>query len=382
MLSDADREAVYRELGLFAAEANGKAPTDEALLRLVETERRRRQAKRIVDEEEAPEAPSWRRTSAAELLAAGFPEPVWVVPGLLPEGLCLFAARPKTGKSWLMLQSAVAMAAGGKFLRQQLTSAPVLYFALEDGDRRLARRLEALECPRGIDGLTFQFGLPWLGSGGCEHISGLVDELGPAMVVVDTLSKALDPGVDQDSNAQMTVALASLQRLALERHIAVVLVDHLRKSEGRHAKDVLTEVLGSTAKVGVADTIWGCYRKERTRRGELVVTGRDLEDANLVLDFTPLPTGWQLVGTAEDVGKSEAQQRYVEALDELGPATQEQVARFVAVTVQAASKVLRRLVDSGTVQVVSRIRSDGKRENVYASRSTAETWDGPWWDEH
>src|SRR5690606_1208354 len=42
-----------------------------------------------------------RRTSwtAAELMATDFPEPRWAVPGLVPEGITLFAGPPKVGKS-------------------------------------------------------------------------------------------------------------------------------------------------------------------------------------------------------------------------------------------------------------------------------------------
>ena len=45
--------------------------------------------------------------SAKYLLTATWPEPVWVVPELLPAGLAFLAGRPKLGKSWLALQIAL-----------------------------------------------------------------------------------------------------------------------------------------------------------------------------------------------------------------------------------------------------------------------------------
>jgi len=64
-----------------------------------------------------------------------FPAPAWIVPGILPEGFVILAARPKKGKSWLALNIAVAKASGGCALGRpdlRLEPAKVLYLALED----------------------------------------------------------------------------------------------------------------------------------------------------------------------------------------------------------------------------------------------------------
>jgi AAA domain len=350
-----------------------------------------------------PLSNGWRKMTAAQLLAAAYEEPRWVVPDLLPEGLCVFAARPKTGKSWLSLQLGIALATGGKFLGRDLDRASVLILALEDGDRRLAKRLGALECPRSVEGLHFQFGIPPLTKGGMEYLTRLVEETDPALVVIDTLSRALEGRTDQDKNADMTAVLDPLQRMALAQHRAVMVIDHLRKPDGPLTeKNPVTEVMGSTAKVGVADTIWGLYRKKGERRGELTTTGRDLEDSELVLDFASMPAGWQLVGDASDVGRSAAQQRYLDALRELGPSDHTAVADFLEVSASAASEALRRLAESGRVNAVSQKRQNARPRIVYdlpTQRGSSypgevppynpdnlitgrASWDGPWWEEH
>src|SRR5918999_3583171 len=51
--------------------------------------------------------------SAMELMAIEFPEPRWIVPGIVPEGTAILAGKPKMGKSWLALGTSVAVAAGG-----------------------------------------------------------------------------------------------------------------------------------------------------------------------------------------------------------------------------------------------------------------------------
>ena len=58
-----------------------------------------------------PRAPTTK--SAADLMAKEFDPIAWLVPGLIPEGLMILAARPKIGKSWLALDLAIATSAGG-----------------------------------------------------------------------------------------------------------------------------------------------------------------------------------------------------------------------------------------------------------------------------
>ena len=79
------------------------------------------------------------------LIAETFQPLNWAVNGLLPEGCVLFAGRPKLGKSWLVLQLALAVASGGKALGSiPAEQGDVLYLALEDTKRRLQSRVKTL----------------------------------------------------------------------------------------------------------------------------------------------------------------------------------------------------------------------------------------------
>ncbi|RCL89398.1 MAG: hypothetical protein DBW62_04500, partial [Microbacterium sp.] len=75
--------------------------------------------------------------TATWLMAQTFPPVRYVVPGIIPEGATLLVAAPKIGKSWLMLDTAVAAARGGRALGTVALGRPrpVLYLALEDGPR-------------------------------------------------------------------------------------------------------------------------------------------------------------------------------------------------------------------------------------------------------
>jgi RecA-family ATPase len=54
--------------------------------------------------------------TARQLQAMVFPEPVWIVPGVIPEGMTMLAGKPKKGKSYLALNIALSISCGGKAL--------------------------------------------------------------------------------------------------------------------------------------------------------------------------------------------------------------------------------------------------------------------------
>jgi RecA-family ATPase len=80
----------------------------------------------------------------AWLDAQEFPPLAYAVPEVIPEGSVLLVGPPKIGKSWLVLSIALAAAAGGRALGIDIPKRPVLYLALEDGDRRLQDRCRRL----------------------------------------------------------------------------------------------------------------------------------------------------------------------------------------------------------------------------------------------
>jgi RecA-family ATPase len=78
--------------------------------------------------------------TATELDDMDIPALSWTVPGLVPQGFGIVAAAPKLGKSWLVLSLGLAVASGTLFLGVLVEQRPVLYLALEDGQRRLQER--------------------------------------------------------------------------------------------------------------------------------------------------------------------------------------------------------------------------------------------------
>jgi hypothetical protein len=298
-----------------------------------------------------------------ELYDARFPRPKWIVPELLPTGLASLAGRPKVGKSWLALQLAAAVAWGGRFLDQDVEHGPVLFIALEDPPRRLRERLRRLRVERGA---PIQFYTEWPplnpGAGGLEELHGCLAEWQPRLVVIDTLARSFGRRIEWNSVSEATAALAGLQVVALEHDCCVLAVDHHRKPGA--LPDVIDGILGSTGKAAVIDTAWGLY-KDRGRRGAtLKVTGRDIDERELAVQFDDYTSCWQYMGDANASAPTEAEQEVYELVEEMGEADAGTLAQELSKDRSGVSKVLRRLRAKGQIASREVAASQGKGKKV------------------
>jgi hypothetical protein len=229
------------------------------------------------------------------LLNMPFANPRWAIPGLLPEGLLLLVGKPKQGKSWLALQFAFAVAAGGAILgAYQANLGEVLFLALEDTPQRLQARsqrvLSTMTAPP--QSLTFAIQWPRLDQGGLtqlETFAGAHPHL--RLIVIDTWAM-LAPGTPSRSRSYETeyAGLAPLKQFASAHHVSLLLVHHLRKTPGQ---DVLDEITGSTGLIGVVDGMLILKRVREQEEASLFVTGRDLPEQSLSLLFDPTTAQWK-----------------------------------------------------------------------------------------
>ena len=75
----------------------------------------------------------------------------------------------------------------------------------------------------------------------------------------------------------MTEWLTPLQEMAHSQNCAIILVDHHKKPTG-FDQDAIADILGSTAKGAMADTVLGLYRERGKAGAKLSITGRDVEE--------------------------------------------------------------------------------------------------------
>lgn len=297
--------------------------------------------------------------TAAELLARDFPDPAWVVPGLLPEGATLLAGRPKMGKSWLALGLAVSVASGGIALgKVQVERGEALYLALEDTARRLKKRLEMmLHGEPAPDGLHLATAWPRLRQDGLLHLQQFIGQHpGTRLIIIDTLAKVRAPGnSDAGLYADDYAALSGLKALADAHGIAVLVVHHLNKRTP--TDDPLDAVSGTTGLTGCADSVWVLRRERGRADANLLVTGRDFEERDLALQFDASLGLWCLLGSAEEYRLTRERQAVLDALREFGePVGPKELAEVLGQKPENVRFLLRRLCDEGAVRKTDRGR--------------------------
>jgi len=291
---------------------------------------------------------SW---TVAELYETEFPEPKWAVPGIIPVGLSFLAGRPKVGKSFLGLQIACAVGTGGRALGEKVEQGKVLYLALEDSPRRLKKRLQDQGVPRTA---AIEFRNMWksIPEGGLVDLQTEIEQGGYSLVIIDTLSRALGRA-DQLDSAEMTAIIGHMQYLAIQNDIALLLIDHHRKSGGFEASPI-DDILGSTAKAAVADAVIGLYREQGKHGATLKITGRDLEEKELALEWDALNCCWQSLGDANEVREESLKGNVLQAIKSLTDdgeiPTTTRIAAFLNMDKGNVSRTLADLVTAGRVR--------------------------------
>ncbi|WP_238432075.1 AAA family ATPase [Streptomyces cavernae] len=285
--------------------------------------------------------------TADQLMAAEFPEPKWAVLGILSEGVNLLAGPPKVGKSWMALGLGLAVAAGGEaFGSLPVEGGPVLYLALEDTARRLQIRMgKLLGGQPAPSALTLTTECPPLPQGGAEMIAKWLDRNPQArLVVIDVFAKVRGAApIGASAYDADYAAVGHAKQLADHYSVCVVLVHHLRKAS---SDDWLTEVSGTNGIAGAADATLVLKRGRGQADGVLLITGRDVEEAEYALSFQKDSGAWQLLdGPAEDhlIGDTRAViLRYVRTHPGVRP---KQLSEATGIDIALARKTCARMAD-------------------------------------
>lgn len=293
------------------------------------------------------------RFTAAELLRMEFPDPVWLLPDLLPEtGLYLLCGKPKSGKSWLALGVAMALAQGGRYLDRDTPQRKVCYLALEDTPRRLRNRLKTLHMggfPDDLAGLEIRTAAPRLGKGLESVIRQAADD-GHKVVILDTLQKIRPPASKNGTQYGDDYAvLGAIKDIADECGICILVIHHLRKAES--LDDPFDDISGTNGVAGSADGALILRRVHGKPEATLHVTGRDMPDGEFGIRFDD--GLWQYAGTAAEVRATAEQTEILDALKPYGSngATIKQICEEIGKQRRNVSKLLAKLVDAKLVRV-------------------------------
>ena len=229
---------------------------------------------------------SFTLISAQDLQKADLPPIRFIVAEILPQGLVLLTAPSKYGKSWFALDLCLSVAAGKPFLGFKTEQCGVLYIALEDSQRRLKARMNAIlkdtPAPHGFDYTTTA---PTLDTGLEQLLRDYITQnTNTGLIVVDVLQKVRSDSPTSNAYAADYADMTKFKRIADGFNIAVVILHHNRKM--LDSNDPFNMISGTMGLMGASDTAYVLHREntiiaerqESTVRKDLTRARRMLKD--------------------------------------------------------------------------------------------------------
>lgn len=264
------------------------------------------------NQEQSKEVYPFDITTAPVLQTANLPPVKFLIEGVLPDGTGLLSAASKIGKSWMVLDIGLSLAAGEPFLGHKCNQCGVLYLALEDSLHRLQNRMNkilgdkpapeqfyfATEAPRLDNGLLDTLD---------DHLKKYPDT---KLIIIDTLQKIRGQALPREAAyAQDYREMETVKSFMDKRGVSVLFVHHNRKM--KDADDPFNMISGTNGIMGAADTIWTITKENRAaEEATLHITGRDVEQSDTVIRFDKGEWRWKKVGSADLLAEQRAREEY------------------------------------------------------------------------
>jgi RecA-family ATPase len=294
-------------------------------------------------------------SNATDLLNKQLEMPQEIIESLLYGGVTLLAGKPKLGKSWLMLELAFAVAAGGYFLgKLPITkSGDVLYCALEDNEPTLQSRLNTYltnnrlghhDVPKSFY-YTTQGTIKKVNEGGISQLEQWCKQVSnPCLIIVDTM-KSLKPTAKQigyDSDYDST---QPYRELVDKYGVAILLVHHARKAEA--TSDPFDAISGSVGLSGSVDTNMLLNRARHENAARLQVTGRLMKEQDIALSFND--GVWTYLGDGQVADANALERQIIDAIKE-GLDSPNIIAKEIDAKILRVRKCLRRMLEKGLIK--------------------------------
>lgn len=295
-----------------------------------------------------------------------FPPLAWAVPDVVPEGFGLLVGPPKLGKSWMALGLGLSVASGGRALGRISVGEPrpVLYLALEDGDRRLQDRCRKLLLGEPIPG-KFDYLTKSTPADVLDTIEAWLTLHGGQnpLVMLDTLGKVMPPSYPGESAYSRDYRVGSGLKMLVDRHpgACLLVVHHTRKAMG---EDWMDSTSGTQGLNGSADFTIALTRTRNESDAILKVTGRDVREAEYAMTATD--GAWSMKGSPQEAAAAAREARTTAGLGDRSAAVvtfvnespdgvkAADVAAALDMTAKDAGTYLLRLENEGRIRKLSR----------------------------
>lgn len=314
---------------------------------------------------DSPAALLYLVKDGAWLDAQEFPPVQWAVPGVIPEGFGLLTGPPKIGKSWAVLDIALAVSSGGSAFSviHVGPKRPVLYLALEDGEKRLQSRCRKLmhnePIPTGLNFVTDiapMHTLPLIEAWLDQH------EDDNPLVILDTLGKVMPPANPGEGAYQRDYRIGGKLKGIMRRHegATLLVVHHVRKGM---SSDWMDSTSGTNGLNGAADFTINISRDRSEEDGVLRVTGRDVTENEYAVacrDGHWTLTGSDLIEAAKHAAEVKATTGVGDHSAEIiqwvseqdGPVMPKQVVDALGLSSDIVRRYMARLADAGRLRKV------------------------------
>jgi RecA-family ATPase len=178
-------------------------------------------------------------------------EPPWLVDRILPaNALAMVWGPPNIGKSFLTLDLACSMAAGGHWLQHNIPEAQSVVYVAAEGAYSFKRRIGGWLRDRGCSVDDFEGRLQFLNGAvqlheGVESFMRLIRPSEPKLIIFDTLA-ACSLGNDEDGVGERGPVMENLLKLRKQLKATVLVVHHTGWTEDHER--------GSSSMRGIMDT--------------------------------------------------------------------------------------------------------------------------------
>ncbi|MDF3129857.1 AAA family ATPase [Kiritimatiellaeota bacterium B1221] len=244
--------------------------------------------------------------SGNELKALDIKPPQFIIDELIPEGLTVFSAERKAGKSIMAMQMIKSVAEGSTFLGNSVAQGQAVYFAMEHSDQLNKERSAKIEC-FSDNAIFFSSAskIPKLDTSGIVHLKQYLNTLPNLKLAVIDTWQLVAPEGSKFKNAYENDydSISKIKKLADELHIAIVLITHKRKAKGNN-EDSFSQVMGSGGVTGVADQIMMLSRKNHSDKAVLEITSRLAKEQKLSIKVDMDKFLWSLNGNGDCVETS------------------------------------------------------------------------------
>jgi AAA domain-containing protein/primase/DNA polymerase family protein len=278
----------------------------------------------------------------------------YIVDDMIPMGCWLLVGKPKRGKTWMMLNLALAIASGGMFLEQQCVQGKVLYLALEDNKRRIQDRMRKLCVLMGLNAqkmrgqikfAAIEDDVPTADGGLYDMIASALDRQPDIrLVIIDTLHKARPtPRNGEGVYAYDRRTIDPLtDMLASRPGRSIMVVHHTRKTKSDDPYEMASGSMGLT---GAAD---GHIFLVHDDQGQTVMhlQGRDAEPLELAMEM--VDNVWTVKGDPEVAGMSDTRAKIIHAMSKYSFAVAaKDIAKDIGIEANTVTQRLRGMAKDG-----------------------------------